>query len=254
MQNYGEKFAKVYNKRWANFSQSLAPKIHDLFEFKRSRSSLHKTILDLCCGTGQLSNFFLEKDYLVFGVDLSPYMIELAKENNKKFIETKRASFSIQNAENFTIDKPVSFAVSLFDALNHLPGLNSLQSCFKQVYNCLEDEGIFLFDLNTKKGLLQIWNGISMQDDDEMTIITKGISSEDIGKAYTQISGFIKNELETYDKFTETIYNTIFDLHEVKESLNKAKFKKIYFTRPEDFSKEIEYPENERRIFVVAEK
>ena len=254
MQVYNERFAEVYNKNWTNFAQSLAPKIHNFFQTKlNTKINLNPVLLDLCCGTGQLSHFFLTKGYQVYGVDLSPHMIKFAKNNNLKYIKNKTAFFSVQDVKKFKIKKTVPFVVSLYDALNHLANLDELYSCFKQVAKALSSKGVFLFDLNTKKGL-QRWNEIEIEETDEITSITRGIYSEDMGKAYIKFSGFIKNKLNTYDKFNEVVYNTVFPLNSVKESLQKLNFHNIYFTTPDNFFEKVKDPEKLDRIFIIAEK
>ena len=82
MQAYGQAFAEVYNKRWAFFSQSIAPKLEKLFAQSEAGGNSSRTLIDICCGTGQLAAYFLDRDYRVWGVDLSPHMIEYAIENN----------------------------------------------------------------------------------------------------------------------------------------------------------------------------
>ena len=85
MQGYGRVFAKVYNLLWSDFADHIAPQVHDFYA--ATKAGQHRQpVLDLCCGTGRLSRFFLERDYRVMGLDLSEHMITYALENNLEYV------------------------------------------------------------------------------------------------------------------------------------------------------------------------
>ena len=115
-QAYNQDFARVYNLLFVDFVRLLAPRVGEVF---RGRRQVERSLLDVCCGTGQLALYFLERGFNVTGVDLSEPMIAYARQNTSAYRE--RAAFSVADAANFTIENPVGLAVSTFDALNHLP-------------------------------------------------------------------------------------------------------------------------------------
>ena len=43
-----------------------------------------KQLMDLGCGTGKYSNLMTKLDLNVLGIDMSPYMLKIAKRNTKK--------------------------------------------------------------------------------------------------------------------------------------------------------------------------
>ena len=152
MQGYGRVFAKVYNLLWNDFADRIAPKVHDFYTATLAGQD-QQSILDLCCGTGRLSQYFLEKDFRVVGLDLSEHMVAYARENNLEFVVAKQANFIQGDAANFSLDEKFGLVVSTYDALNHLPDEAALQGCFKSVFNVLQDGGYFIFDLNTQHGI-----------------------------------------------------------------------------------------------------
>lgn len=253
MQSYSKLFAYIYNQRWSLFSISLAPKIYSLFQTKIESAKLKKTLLDLCCGTGQFSRFFLDRGYFVYGVDISPYMVAYAKENNNQYIHENKAQFSVQDARSFSIEGTISFIVSVYDSLNHLPSMNDLQLCFSRAIQFLDFGGILLFDLNTRKGLYR-WNNISVQDDDDLTIVNRGVFSLEMSHAYTQFTGFVKNDSGSYEKFVETIYSTVYKISEVTDVLTRIGFRSVYVASSEDLTKKITNPEEMTRAFIIAVK
>lgn len=251
-QAYGSKFAKIYNMMWGGFSEKIAPV---LLEFYQNKSNVQNDyILDLCCGTGQLAKFFLEEGYHVIGLDLSESMLNYARINTEKYINEGRASFINADASNFTLDEKVGLVISIYDSLNHLEDIQALKGCFNSVYKVLINEGYFIFDLNTRLGLKNGWNSISFMDKGDIVILNRGIYDEENSKAIIKISGFIENENGLYERFDEVIYNTVYELEEVKEILKETGWKEVYFAKSTNLNKAINKPEEENRVFIVAKK
>jgi len=234
MQGYEKDFAQVYNMRWTHFAKDVAPKIHTFFE-ANSRDLTSKRILDIACGTGQLAVYFLERGYEVVGLDLSSAMLAHARENARAYIEQSKARFVEADAADFTMDERFGLAISTFDALNHLPDFDDLAGCFVSTAGVLEPGGWFIFDLNTRFGL-QRWGGISVQEEEDLVLITRGVVSEQEGRAYTQISGFLRR------------------LDDVALSLQDAGFDKVYFAAARALDVPLDAPETYGRVFIVAQK
>ena len=215
MQAYGSAFARVYNQMWTAFAQAVASPISDLYEAHLQERALpdpaHKSLLDLCCGTGQLAVCFLERGYRVVGIDLSEPMLNYAKVNAAAYVESGQANFIRADAASFELDERFGLVVSTFDALNHLEGPEALRSCFQCVYPVLLPGGLFIFDLNTRAGLRR-WNGINVQDDEEAMIVTRGFYDGQGDRAWTHLSGFVRVEGGLYERFEETVFNTVFDM------------------------------------------
>ena len=130
MQAYGKPFARVYNRRWQDYANRIAPLIHAFYE-SESPADRRKFLLDLCCGTGQLTAYFLEKGYRVVGLDLSKGMLEHAREKALPYMVAGQAQFVQGDAADYQLDETFSLVVSTFDALNHLPDMDALAGCFR---------------------------------------------------------------------------------------------------------------------------
>ncbi len=252
MQGYGPSFARVYNMRWTAFAAQLAPRLRAYYE-STPAGQLNYRLLDLCCGTGQLALHFLDRGYQVTGLDLSESMLEYARANAAPYIVAGQARFIQGDAAHFELDERFGLVVSTFDALNHLPDMDALIGCFHSVYPVLEEGGSFIFDLNTLYGLRR-WTGMSVSDTPEMMLVTRSLFDEETRKGYTRISGFLPAQDGLYERFEETAYNTAFDLELVRQALLETGFRSVRFTRSEDFTAPVVYPEAESRIYIVAEK
>ena len=249
---YNSGFAKVYNVRWAGFANSVAPRIRDFFE--QTPISKHaRSLLDICCGTGQLALHFLERGYEVVGLDISPAMLEHARNNCQSYIENGLARFVTGDAADFQLDTAFGLAVSTYDAVNHLPDLAALTGCFRSAYAALLDGGWFVFDLNTRRGLRQ-WMGMSVQDMEDLTLITRGVAVDVDDRMYTHITGFVRQEDGCYTRVDQTAFNSVFDLDAVASLLRDIGFVGVYCALVDALDTPLENPEQESRIFFVAHK
>ena len=252
MQAYSPAFARVYNVKWADFSQRVAPLIRAFYE-STPLAEERKSLLDVCCGTGQLARHFAEHGYRVTGVDLSEPMLAYARQNNAPYVDSGQVTFVHGDAADFSLDEQFGLAVSTFDALNHLPGKEALRGCFESVLPLVLPGGFFIFDLNTRAGL-QLWNGINVRDLPDALIIDRGIYDQGGDRAWVKITGFMRTESGLYERFDETAYNSAFDLAWVRDTLFKTGWQSAYFCRIGDLGMPITEPEAESRAFVVARK
>lgn len=252
MQAYNPSFARVYNLRWTQFAQNVAPRLRAYYESTQVGEENH-TLLDLCCGTGHLAVHFLDSGYRVTGLDLSEAMLEYARANAAAYIVAGLANFIQGDAANFSLEDQFGLVVSTFDALNHLPDFDALKSCFLSVYPVLTPGGSFIFDLNTLEGL-QRWTGISVEDGVDLMLIVRALFDESSQKAFTRISGFIKAREDLYERFEETTFEIGFNLDAVREALLETGFRTVRFSRLQDLNEPVEAPERESRIYVIAEK
>ena len=114
MQAYGAGFARIYNLRWGDFAQRVAPALREYYETtpqgKAARQGI-PSLLDLCCGAGHLAGHFLEHGYQVTGMDLSPAMLDQARQNNAAYIVTGQARFLEGDAAGYALDKKTDLNV-----------------------------------------------------------------------------------------------------------------------------------------------
>jgi len=191
MQAYGNAFARIYNQRWIPFARQVAPVLQMYYE-NSPLGAENRHMLDLCCGTGQLALYFMEKGYQVTGLDLSTAMLELAHQNATQVEGGDQIRWIQGDAAHFELDEQFGLVVSTYDALNHLPDMDALRNCFRSVARVLLPDGMFIFDLNTRNGLRR-WTSISVEDTEEAMIVNRGFYDEERNQALTRISGFWRN-------------------------------------------------------------
>ncbi len=110
-------------------------------------------ILDLCCGSGQISHMLTDHGFSVVGLDASVSLIALAKKN------APGAHFEVADARSFNSSDRFHAAISLNDSLNHLLSIEDLKAAFRKVHHCTVPGGLFLFDLNLAHKYETSWTG-----------------------------------------------------------------------------------------------
>lgn len=110
-----------------------------------------------------------------------------------------------------------------------------------------------MFDPKTPQGLLRS-NGISVEDDEYMTIINRGIFSEGAERAYTPITGLIRGSDGGYDRFREVLYETGYEDDTVRSLLGEVGFVKTYVVAALDLEYPVTDVEDVPRLFYVTEK
>lgn len=106
-----------------------------------------KSILDVCCGTGTMTEMLHREGFKMTGIDLSPAMIEQAR---KKAAKRKLPiRYECMDASTFELGETFDAAYSFFDSLNNIVEPERFQMALNQVAKHLEPGGSFIFDLNT---------------------------------------------------------------------------------------------------------
>ena len=99
------------------------------------------SVLDIGCGTGKHLKCFKDAGFNVSGVDLSENMIEEAK-----VLLNQEENLQCCKASELNLNKKFDAVVSLFHVMSYQTENRELEMVFKNVYDHLEDGGLFIFD------------------------------------------------------------------------------------------------------------
>ncbi len=182
----------------------LYSKVEHLLGIEESTAYLHtlytevlynyeiSTLLDIGCGRGELMEKFEQFDIACEGIDLSESMVQKAKAKGL-------------NAEHKSIcevDKKYDAVVAVFDVLNFVsPG--ELEQFIDCVHEVLNDEGIFVFDINTLHGFSNVAEGTMTQEEDGMFLAVDAVFEEN--ELHTTFTLFEKEDDGRYRKEQSTI-------------------------------------------------
>jgi len=200
-------------------SLDLYSKVEHLLGIEESTEYLHtlytevlynyeiKTLLDVGCGTGSLIQTFEKFDINCDGIDLSALMVEKAKANGV-------------NAEHKSIcevNKKYDAVVAVFDVLNFVSP-EELTEFLNCVHTSLNEEGIFVFDINTLHGFSNVAEGVMSAEEENMFLTVDAEFKEN--ELDTKFTLFSKNEDETYNKEQSVIKQYFHSLQLFKKLKN----------------------------------
>jgi ubiquinone/menaquinone biosynthesis C-methylase UbiE len=119
-----------------------------------ARQGVHpKTVLDVCCGTGSMTEMLAREGFKMSGLDLSPEMIDVAKAKAAK--KKLPIDYYVADATTFKLRRRYDAALSFFDSLNNITDPSALQDAFHRVAAHLKPGGSFIFDLNTEYAFVE---------------------------------------------------------------------------------------------------
>lgn len=151
-----------------------------------------KTLLDVGCGRGGFMKRMISDGVTCDGVDLSSVMINECKEQGL-------------DAECIDIKDVVGkydAVVSIFDVLNFLDN-DSLMKFLDAVADKLNDDGVFIADINTRYGFSDVAEGTMSNDMDKELLVVDAVFEND--ELHTKFTLFEKTEDNMYKKYQDTI-------------------------------------------------
>ena len=111
------------------------------------------TVLDLCCGTGKVSDELAKRGYDMTGVDLSENMLAQAQINLANYPDVLLLQ---QDMRLLDLNDTVDAVVCALDGFNHLPDTASLVSALQRAALFLNRNGLLIFDLISKEKFFNI--------------------------------------------------------------------------------------------------
>lgn len=106
-----------------------------------------KSMLDMCCGTGIMTEFMTREGFEVEGFDLSADMIEQARKKAAK--KKLNIRYEVADAAEVDMGRTYDAVFSFFDSFNNIIDAEQLQKAFHRAFAHLVPGGSFIFDMNT---------------------------------------------------------------------------------------------------------
>lgn len=164
-----------------------------------------KKILEIGCGTGEISKRLTQYGYEVSGIDNSESMLSVAK---KKY---NYLSLEKKDMRSLEIENEYDGIVCVFDALNYLENLEELKIVFMNIKKALKVNGFFLFDILNRKMMDNMFpEDIFADDRENMSIIWKHSYDEKLDLDKISTSFFIREKENSYKRYDEVFYKKIY--------------------------------------------
>ena len=140
---YSDVFCRVYNEfGWNYYPEAFG---EQLMLWLRQKGLSPATALDIGCGTGVLCRLLRKNGILPRGMDLSPGMIAIARQENPGI------PFDIGDMTDYHPETHFDLVTCTGDALNHLSDPKDVDKVLGCVWDCLTPGGLFVFDILDEK-------------------------------------------------------------------------------------------------------
>lgn len=208
-------------------------------------------VLDLCCGTGTLTEYLAGKGYDMIGVDNSYDMLDKAMQKRER--SGSDILYLCQDMREFELYGTVAAVISICDSINYVTDLEELIKVFSLVNNYLDPEGLFLFDFNTDyKYRETIGDSVIAENREEGSFIWENCYDEESKINEYDLTVFKKiEENGLFERTEEVHFQRGYTLSEMKEALEKAG---MVFECAMDADTRKEVTEESGRIYILAKE
>ncbi len=209
--------------QWAKFIKTCFDKYADVPAL---------IVLDLACGTGNMTIELSKMGYDMIGVDYSAEMLSVATDKTADNGLSGKILYLNQDMKDFELYGTVGGVSCCLDSLNYLLKKSELEQCFRNVHNYLDGGGLFVFDINTPYKFENIYSDNAYILEDEEAQIYCGWQNDynketKICDFYLSI--FERKSDEKYKRSDEIQSERCYFDNEIKELLGKCDFELVGF-------------------------
>lgn len=131
-----------------------------------------RRLLDVGCGTGKSFIPLLERGWEVTACDISPAMVEIAREK-----VGDRAALSVADMRDLPVFGEFDLVLCLDDAVNYLLGVEELEQALTGMRRNLGPDGLLMFDVNTLETYRTFFAEDAVVEQEGKRLIWKGLTS-----------------------------------------------------------------------------
>ncbi len=144
-------YAYYYNTFYQDKNYKLEAIYVDTL-LKRYGKENIKSVINYGCGTGKHDIELSKLGYQCIGIDMSPLMVDIARNNVQ--IEQEEIEFYVADIRKYIPNKKYDAVISLFHVMSYQNSNDDIIATFKSTRKALDKGGLFLFDVWYGPGVL----------------------------------------------------------------------------------------------------
>lgn len=207
-------------------------------------------LLDLACGTGELSCELSRRGFEVIGTDASADM--LCEAQTKAYDAGQNILFLCQRMEETDLYGTVRAIICTLDSINHLESVDALFKTFSRLKNFIDPGGIMIFDVNTVfKHREILGNNIFVYDEKGVYCVWRNSLHPD-GRTVSFNLDFFVREGSKYSRYGESFKEIAFTDGELTAACEQNGFEVLDRFGENGFEKINET--TQRAVYVIRRK
>jgi len=176
-------------------------------------------ILDLACGTGNMTLLLAEMGFDMIGVDISADM--LAQAQKKAYEAGCGVLFLSQDMRKLDLYGTVDAVVCVCDGMNYILDATELAAVFARLHLFLNPGGVFIFDMNTEYKYKELFGSRIFEAN------VDGGATYEWENFYDADSKINEYHVVFNDEFTEVHRQRAYGVSEIVELLKNAGFRHV---------------------------
>ena len=213
---YDELTGDVAYERRADYLERL---------FQKSRLPV-RTVLDLACGTGNMTAVLTERGYELIGVDESPDMLAVAREKAAG-LKGEPPVFLNQSMPKLDLYGTVEAAVCCLDSLNYLTSPREVQRTFERLALFIAPGGILIFDINSASYLRDLNGQVFLDETDDVYCVWRAEFEKRNRVCTYWMDIFTRREDGVWNRSVEEHRQRAYEVDELRSWLLEAGFTHI---------------------------
>ncbi|MFB1050749.1 class I SAM-dependent methyltransferase [Paraliobacillus sp. JSM ZJ581] len=212
-----------------------------------------KNVIDLGCGTGNLTLRLAMLGYEMTGVDFASDMLSIAQQRSGE--QNTPIQWIQQDLTALDVGKSYDVAISYCDVINYITSEEKVQQVFSNVYESLANDGIFIFDAHAMSYVENdLKDNIYSEMYEDMGYVWFCEAASYPGEMYHDMTFFVKDK-EQYDRFDEQHHQRTFPTNTYLTWLKNVGFDIIGIYADFDTTCiTAEQADHAQRIFIICEK
>ncbi|NLZ83151.1 MAG: class I SAM-dependent methyltransferase [Clostridiales bacterium] len=208
-------------------------------------------LLELGCGTGNMTRRLSSKGYDTIGIDSSEEMLAIARDKSD---DDSSILYLCQDMREFELYGTVSAVISVCDSINYILSEDDLIKIFRLVNNYLDLKGLFIFDLDTEYAYKDIIGDQTIAENrEEGSFIWENTYYDEEKINQVDLTLFIptkdKSSNRLFIKEQETHYRRAYSIDTIKRLIEEAGMEWVtaFHTLTEDAPRK-----DSERIYIIA--
>lgn len=207
-------------------------------------------LLELGCGTGNMTSRMADRGYDMIGIDVSEDMLELAREKC-----SAEVLFLQQDMRQMELYGTVAAMYCVCDGMNYLLEPQDLREVFARANNYLDSGGVFIFDLKTGYFYQDILGNRTIAENrEDASFLWENEYHEDtsVNEYLLTVYRLEDEERDLFSRCEELHFQRAYEIEEIRQLIEEAgmEFVAMY----DAFTRKPPHNHSERVYFVARER